>query len=131
MKPTALALTVAGVAILAAGIWTSLVLPIRKVEDSHATPSGGTFTGRYYLNVWGRTLSYSHSVTYATEEQKPHGEGFRPIPDESTYSGSYDPWSKRRHGLWSLRTRLGTEWKEATEWYIHGDLVTREKWERT
>lgn len=129
MKPAAIVLIAVGTVALAVGTWVSVIVPVRVVSESHLTPSGGTFVISYQLNVWGKTLGYKDHVTYASPEMKPHGEGVGAIADERIFAGAYD-LSERKHGAWVRQSRFGTQWKEETEWYIHGEPVTREEWER-
>lgn len=128
MRPTTIALIVTGVALVLAGIWASLVVPLRTTVMTHHHSIGALFIDTYRLNLWGKPLHITRHVTYASEDQKPHGDGVGPIADEWIEAGAVD-WPRGHHGPWTRRERNGTTWTETTVWYISGKQVTREEWE--
>ncbi len=128
MKPATVALVVAGVALLAGGLWAAAVLPIRsQVNDVNG--EGRKFRNTISLNLWGRALHEVIHIEYLNEAAKPVGENVGHISDEFIAGGPLDSTGSR-HGLWTFRRRDGTTWAVSVAWHLHGIEVSGEEWER-
>lgn len=129
MKLAAITLIVTGGVLLVAGIWASLVVPVRTTSEVYGKLDGVRIEEMHRRTIWGRQTHRQIHATYPWPESKPHGEGVGPMPDEFIWGGELG-WSGAKRGRWILRERNGATWEEKIEWYIDDKKVTAEEWER-
>jgi len=127
MKTVTIALFSVSFTLVGGCLWASLALPMRvELESSSGT---GTLTITTTMTLWRKPLSQIRHLVYASSDEKPHGEGVGPIPDERIMFGEVSP-DGARQAQWSKHERNGSRWSEATVWFLDDREVTREEWVR-